>query len=62
MPRNERMKSAECCSHYGKKKLLIGVFLFLLGLVKYMGYDWDMVLMVAGVLVFAKGILMLLKK
>ena len=43
--------------HYGKKKMLMGFGIFLLGLIKYMGYSWEQALMVLGVLVFIKGIL-----
>jgi hypothetical protein len=47
--------------HYGKKKMLLGFGIFLLGLIKYLGYSWEMALMVLGVLVFLKGLLIKMK-
>jgi|GEM_PF-5448015 len=43
---------------YSKKKMWIGVLLFLAGLILYMGYDWAMVFMVIGLLMFVKSLLM----
>jgi len=47
--------------HYAKKKMLMGFGIFLLGLIKYMGYSWEQALMVLGALVFLKGILIKMK-
>ena len=47
--------------HYAKKKMLMGFGIFLLGLVKYLGYSWEQGLMLIGVLVFLKGILIKMK-
>jgi len=43
---------------HGKKKMLPGLGIFLLGLIKYLGYEWEIALMVVGALAFLKGLLM----
>lgn len=45
-------------SYHGKKKMFFGFLLFLVGLLMYMGYGWDIILMVVGALVFVKGIIL----
>ncbi len=54
-------KSKECCCMKGKP-MVMGIILFLIGILRYLGYDWNMVLMAVGVLLFLKGILLKLKK
>ncbi len=44
------------------KPMLLGVILFLIGILAYVGYDWTVILMVLGVLLFLKGIWLKLKK
>lgn len=44
--------------HYRKKKMFMGFLLFIFGLVFYLGYSWDVALMVVGALVFLKGFMM----
>lgn len=47
-----------CCDyHYiGKKKMMIGLMLFIFGGIIYMGYEWYEALMAVGALMFFKGI------
>lgn len=45
------------CGH-GKKKIAIGIGLFIFGLVKYLGYSWEMAFMTVGVLAVLYGIVL----
>ncbi len=54
-------KKDVCYDYYVKKKLMSGGLLFLFGLIKYMGYSWEVALMVIGALVFLKGLIMKMK-
>ncbi|MFH1474095.1 MAG: hypothetical protein ABIE55_04375 [Candidatus Aenigmatarchaeota archaeon] len=47
--------------YYAKKKMLLGVGIFLFGLIKYLGYSWEQAIMVLGILVFLKGVLIKMK-
>jgi len=47
--------------HFAKKKMGFGFLLFVFGLIKYLGYGWEIAFMVIGILIFLKG-LMHLKK
>lgn len=51
-----------CCGHTPKRAMLMGIALFIAGILKYMGYDWSIVLMAIGVLLVLKGIILKLKK
>ncbi len=46
----------EMMKHKGKGLLMGGIGLFVLGLVKYLGYSWEMGLMVIGILAILKGL------
>lgn len=37
--------------------MCVGIGIFIFGLVKYLGYSWEMAFMVLGVLAFLKGLL-----
>jgi hypothetical protein len=54
-------KQKECHCMKGKP-MLLGVLLFLIGFLAYVGYDWKVILMIVGVLLFLKGIWLQLKK
>ena len=56
------MKGDDWQYHYGKKKMLMGAGIFLLGLVKYLGYSWEEGLMLIGVLVVLKGLMIKMGK
>lgn len=49
-------KDETCCCHGGKMKVL-GLVLFLAGLLRYFNISWDFVLMVLGVILVLKGLL-----
>ena len=56
---NRRNKKAVCDhAHFAKKKMMMGCMLFLFGLVVYLGYTWDIALMLIGALVFLKGLML----
>ena len=61
MARMRRPEQKKLAYHYGAKKMLFGLLLFVLGLVKYLGYGWDVALMVVGALIFVKGLIMKFK-
>ncbi len=42
------------CGH-GRKKMVMGLGLFIFGLVKYMGYSWEIAFMTLGVLAVIYG-------
>ena len=42
-------------------KIAMGIGLFIFGLVKYLGYSWEMAFMVVGILAILKGLWMLSK-
>jgi len=44
------------------RAMFLGVVLFAIGLLRYLGYDWNIVLMVVGVLLFIQGIILKTKK
>lgn len=44
------------------RAMFLGIVLFAIGLLRYLGYDWSIVLMVVGVMLFIKGIILKLKK
>ena len=48
--------------HKGHGLLMGSVGLFILGLVKYLGYTWEMALMVVGILGIIKGLICWSKK
>jgi hypothetical protein len=43
------------------KIVFMGCLMFLIGLLFYLNYDWTVVLMVAGILIFLKGLYIKLK-
>lgn len=45
-----------------KRAMFLGIVLFLIGLLRNLGYDWNIVLMAVGVLLFLKGVMLKLKK
>ena len=51
------MAKKECKCGCGMHALCIGLGIFVLGLVKYLGYSWEMALMAIGALVVLKGLL-----
>ena len=61
----KRIKQMKPCMpdhlHFAKNKMAFGVMVFIFGLIKYLGYSWEIAFMVIGALVFLKG-LMHLKK
>ena len=50
-------KDKEWMQWHAKKMMLGGALIFIAGLVKSMGYDWPVVLMVVGALLFIKGLI-----
>ncbi len=50
-------KDNEWMRWHAKKTMMIGVALLIAGLLRYMGYDWSVVLMVLGALAFIKGLM-----
>lgn len=56
---NRRRNKKSVCdhAHYARKKMVMGCMLFLFGLVVYLGYTWDIALMLVGALVFLKGLM-----
>lgn len=46
----------------GKRAMFLGILIFLIGILRYYGYDWNIVLMAVGVLLFLKGIILKLKR
>ena len=67
-PKNMKQAQPVCCDpqhyHYykGKKKAMIGLMLFVFGLIMYMGYMWYEALMAVGALMFLKGLWYMMKK
>lgn len=57
MPIKRAAKRTEICCNWKEKKILMGALIFLIGLLKYMGQDWSVILMIVGVLIVLKGIL-----
>jgi uncharacterized membrane protein HdeD (DUF308 family) len=55
-----------CCGEFLKAKpwraVFIGILMFLIGLLIYLGYGWDVILMAVGVLFILKGIVLKMKK
>ncbi len=47
------------CKHGKYKMLTLGIGLLVFGGVKYLGYSWEMALMVIGVLAILKGLLIM---
>ncbi|MBI2542562.1 MAG: hypothetical protein HYW24_00020 [Candidatus Aenigmarchaeota archaeon] len=45
-----------------KRVMMLGAILFLIGLLRNLGYDWNIVLMAVGALLFLKGLVLKLKK
>jgi hypothetical protein len=43
--------------HKGKGLVTVGAGLLILGAVKYLGYNWEMALMVIGILAIIKGLI-----
>jgi hypothetical protein len=43
------------------KIMCLGLILFLIGIIRYYGYDWNIVLMVVGIVLFLKGIMLKFK-
>lgn len=42
---------------HAKKMMMLGALLFIVGLLRNMGYDWSVVLMIIGALIFVKGLI-----
>lgn len=49
-------------SHFAKKKMMMGAFLFLAGLLLFLGYTWDIVLMAVGALIVLKSLFLRVKR
>jgi len=43
------------------KLMWLGLMLFLIGIIRYYGYDWNIVLMVVGIVLFLKGVILKFK-
>ena len=57
MPRrNEGARKEEWHMHKGKFLIPLGVLVFLIGLMRFYQISWDVVLMVAGILILLKGL------
>jgi len=57
MPRrNEGAGKEEWYKHKGKFMMSLGVLIFLIGLMRFYQISWDVVLMVAGILILLKGL------
>jgi len=61
MVRMRRPMQKKPVCDYGAKKMLFGLLLFVFGLIKYLGYGWDVALMTVGALIFVKGLIMKFK-
>ncbi len=62
MPRNVGSADMEKWQkHKGKKAVAMGILVFIIGLLRYLGYDWSMVLMIAGILMVLYGFVMKMK-
>jgi hypothetical protein len=54
-----------CCDWHkmmSRKIMWLGIILFLIGLIRYYGYDWNVVLMSVGIVLFLKGVILKCKK
>jgi hypothetical protein len=58
MPQRKAKEMNECCHHDGKMKVLIGLLMILAGFLLWIGYSWDVVLIVVGVVLLVKGLFM----
>jgi hypothetical protein len=57
MPRrNEGARKEEWHMHKGKSMVLLGVLVFLIGLMMYYQISWPVIFMVAGILILLKGL------
>jgi hypothetical protein len=62
MPRKvESAGKEEWHKHKGKFLISLGVLVFVVGLMRYLGFDWPMVLMAAGILILLKGLYLKMK-
>ncbi len=52
----KRKKKAEY--DVSMKKMFTGALTVIFGAIKYLGYSWEMAIIVVGVLIFLKGLLM----
>jgi len=62
MPGNQ--KSSACCDWHmmmPRKIMWLGLILFLIGIIRYYGYDWNIVMMTLGIVLFLKGIILKFK-
>jgi uncharacterized membrane protein HdeD (DUF308 family) len=55
-------KEETCCCHHGHGIKALGIALFLAGLLSYLNFSWDIVLMVVGAVLVLKGLWMKHKK
>lgn len=46
----------DCMCWHGKQKIVMGLGVFIFGLVKYLGYDWEMAFMTVGALAVLYGL------
>ena len=63
MPKDTKLDM--CCDWHkmmSRKIMWLGIILFLIGLIRYFGYDWNIVLIVVGIVLFLKGIISKFKK
>ncbi len=60
--RTVKKKSTFMCECGCHNYLAIGIGLFIFGLIKYLGYNWEIAFMVIGILAFLKGLYIYSKK
>ena len=56
------MAKEKCYNHASMMPLMMGLGLLIFGGVKYLGYSWEMALMVIGILAIIKGIVLMVMK
>ena len=56
------MAKEKCYNHASMMPLMMGLGLLIFGGVKYLGYSWEMALMVIGILAIIKGIVLMAMK
>ena len=53
----EKKDNKQWMEWHAKKMMLGGALVFIVGLLRYWGYDWSVVLMIIGALIFLKGLM-----
>jgi uncharacterized membrane protein HdeD (DUF308 family) len=61
MPEKKSDMCEKMMKHMPYKAMFIGILLFVIGLLNYLGYGWNIIVMVIGILLFLKGIIKKMK-